>query len=238
MAVSSLNAQRGPSRFAFLEAVTAVSADPSDARGGGRVTVAGAGFDPAAGPDYACIFSASVPGDGVASGGDGGGAYGEMASASVAAASAALVVCEVPDWGAERAAGRVAVALRRGGGRGVLLPLAGPPFPVEIELVETWSAAALEGVPLNATGTAFGARHTLSPRRPSPPPTHPFPPGARRAFAHATNGTGTAFGARRAITLSPTHESTGRYAHGRTGSIEPTPPPSLLPPSRLRPRAY
>ncbi len=160
MAVSSLHSQRGPSRFAFYEAVTAISAAPSDARGGGRVTIAGAGFDPAAGPDYACIFSAAVAGEGMFIGGDdGGGAYvdyGEMVSAPVAAASAVLLECEVPDWGADRAAGRVAVAVRRGGGQGSLLPLAGPPFTVEIQLVETWSAAALEGTPLNSTGTAFG----------------------------------------------------------------------------------
>jgi hypothetical protein len=171
--VSSLHTQRGPSRFSFFEAVTAISAAPSDARGGGLVSIAGAGFDPAAGPDYACVFSASAGGAGMHGGIDDGGDafidYGEISSASVAAASAALVVCEVPDWGTDRAAGLVAVSLRRGGGRGALLPLAGPPFAVEIELLETWSAAALEGVPLNATGTAFGARHAVA--RPHPKAT-------------------------------------------------------------------
>ena len=161
MAVSSLHEQRGASRFVFIEAITAISAAPSDARGGGRVTIAGAGFDPAAGPDYGCVFSTSIGGEGIIGGGDDGGGtyldYVEMVSVPVTAESVALIVCVVPDWGADHAAGLVSVAVRREGGRGALLPLAGPTFAVEIELVESWSAAALGNVPLNATGTALGA---------------------------------------------------------------------------------
>jgi hypothetical protein len=143
--------RRGPVRFVFQEVVLAVTAEPSDAGGGGLVTIAGSGFDPSAGEDYACLFSS--PADGYV--GDVGSEG--MLSAAVAAQTPAQLVCIVPAWGAERAAGSVAVAVLRVGGGGALVPWAQAIAP-EVELVETWMAAGLAGgLALNSSVSAFGA---------------------------------------------------------------------------------
>ena len=144
--VSSLYYRQGPVRFSLFEVVLSIAAEPSDARGGGLVTVTGAGFDPYASADYACVFYKAdlVPAD-----------IG-IISAAVSPTSPQQVVCAVPAWGTTRSSGAVAVAVLRGNGSGPLVPWVQPMVP-EIELFETWTSAGLEGgVPLNATVTAFG----------------------------------------------------------------------------------
>ena len=154
--MSALYSRRGPARFSFLEVVLSIVAEPSEASGGALVTVVGAGFDPSAGPDYLCFFSAAIDSNAADDGSDG------MLSDAVTAQTSADVVCAIPAWGRAHAAGPVAVELLRGAGAGAMVPWVRPMAP-EVMLLETWTAAGLGGgLALNATVTAFGNCHLVS----------------------------------------------------------------------------